>query len=157
MKTIQLKASAIALFTCLILASPAFSQTEKGYDGDQSVKSGQRDNEDRETNLDWIGLFGLFGLTGLIGSRQPNHQTTGTIRKTLIATTVIATAALLTMAEPAVSRALQDSDGDNSSVASDNDDGHTNFGWVGLLGLAGLLGLRKRRSDDNTLTRPGTR
>ncbi|MBC3787486.1 WGxxGxxG family protein [Spirosoma utsteinense] len=153
MKSMRTTAWVLALSTCLIGATPAFSQTEKGYDGDQSVKSGQRDNEDRETNFDWIGLFGLLGLTGLIGPRQRQERPVSVVRKTLIATTIIATAGLLSMAEPAMSRALQESDGDNSSVASDNDDGHTNFGWVGLLGLAGLLGLRKRRSSDNTLTR----
>jgi len=153
MKTIRTTAWALTLSTLLIGATPALSQsqsTDKGYDGDQSIKSGQRDNEDRETNLDWVGFFGLLGLTGLIGSKQNPRDTMA--KKALIITTTIATAALLSMGVPAVSKTLQGAEGNNSSVASDDDDDDTSYGWIGLLGLAGLLGLRRNRHHDNTGT-----
>jgi MYXO-CTERM domain-containing protein len=155
MKTIRTTAWALTLSTLLIGATPALSQshpTEKGYDGDQSVKSGQRDNEDRETNLEWIGLFGLLGLTGLVGPKQRQGQRDTMAKKALIVTTTIATAALLSIGAPAVSKTLQGAEGNNSSVASDNKDDDTSYGWIGLLGLAGLLGLRRNRHHDNTGT-----
>ncbi len=155
MKTIRTTAWVLALSTLLVGASPALSQsqpTDKGYDGDQSVKSGQRDNEDRETNLEWVGLFGLLGLTGLVGGKQKQDRRDTMAKKALIVTTTIATAALLSVGAPAVSRTLQESEGNNSAVASDNNDDDTSYGWIGLLGLAGLLGLRRNRGHENTGT-----
>ncbi|MDB5243327.1 MAG: hypothetical protein JWP57_3952 [Spirosoma sp.] len=155
MKKTRTTAWVLVLTTLLISAAPALSQsqsTDKGYDGDQSVKSGQRDNEDRETNLEWVGLFGLLGLTGLVGSKQKQVQHGTMAKKALIVTTTIATAALLSMGAPAVSKTLQGAEGNNSSVATDDRDHDTSYGWIGLLGLAGLLGLRKNRHNDNTGT-----
>lgn len=46
--------------------------------------------------------------------------------------------------------------GVNQPVTDDDDD--TDWGWIGLLGLAGLLGLRRREPDhrhvDTTTRRP---
>ena len=40
---------------------------------------------------------------------------------------------------------------------NEEDDGGTDYGWIGLLGLAGLAGLagRKRRDDDVTVRAAG--
>lgn len=49
--------------------------------------------------------------------------------------------------------------GDGTYVAETEDDG-MDFGWIGLLGLAGLLGLKKRepayRDTTRTATNPTT-
>jgi MYXO-CTERM domain-containing protein len=61
----------LALSATLSTVTPALSQDQpKGYDQDNSAKGDQRDNEDHETNYDWVGFFGLAGLVGLVGPKR---------------------------------------------------------------------------------------
>lgn len=144
-----------ALSATLSAATPAFSQTqpvERGYDGDQPVKSGQRDTEDHETTFDWVGFFGLFGLVGLLGPKRREIRRSTVVRNMAIATTVLATGAALSIGTPALSQGQDEGKGYNSIEATQpNNDGDDNIsiGWIGLLGLAGLLGLRRGKGDTN--------
>ena len=53
----------LVLGVLLTTLAPAWAQTQNGYDDDQPVETSQRDNEDHETSLGWVGLFGLLGAT----------------------------------------------------------------------------------------------
>ena len=146
MKTMRLMAQAAALSALLLSITPVLSlaqASERGLDGDQPVKTGQRDNEDHETSLDWVGLFGLLGLTGLAGPKRRRDQRSTMARKALVATAVIVTGAALSMATPALSLAQREDDKGYSIESSQQGKGErpTSIGWIGLLGLAGLLGL----------------
>lgn len=77
LKTVVIVTSLLASGATLSVVTPAFSQTqpvEKGFDGDNSVKTGQQDNEDHETNFDWVGYFGLAGLVGLVGPKRDKER-----------------------------------------------------------------------------------
>jgi len=77
MKTVVLITGVLATSALLFSVTPAVSQTprsEKGYDGDNTVKTSQRDTEDHETNFDWVGFFGLAGLVGLVGPKRSRPQ-----------------------------------------------------------------------------------
>ena len=59
------------------------------------------------------------------------------------------------LAMPAVATAQTPNDPAATSPQVDmNDDDGMDWGWVGLLGLAGLLGLRRRDHVDTTTRRP---
>ncbi|AKD55262.1 WGxxGxxG family protein [Spirosoma radiotolerans] len=73
MTTVVLITGVLATSALLLSVTPAISQTprsEKGLDGDNTVKTSQRDTEDHETNFDWVGFFGLAGLVGLVGPKR---------------------------------------------------------------------------------------
>lgn len=71
LRTLVLVTSLLAAEVTLYYPTPGYSQaSEKGYDGDNTVKTSQRDTEDVESNFDWIGFFGLAGLVGLVGPRR---------------------------------------------------------------------------------------
>jgi hypothetical protein len=146
MKSIQLLARAAALSALLISLTPTFSPAqgiERGYDGDQAVTSGQRDTEDHETSLDWVGLFGLLGLVGLVGPKHKRVQRRMMARKAVAITTIVVAGAALSMATPALSLAQQEDEKGYSIESSQQGKGDrpASIGWIGLLGLAGLLGL----------------
>lgn len=59
-------------------------------------------------------------------------------------TTVYALMLAGTLAVPAVSYSQASSPDADQSIATDADRDNDNWGWLGLLGLAGLLGLKRR-------------
>jgi hypothetical protein len=146
MKTRRIIAQATALsaFLLTMTFTPGPAQgIERGYDGDQSVTSGQRDIEDHETSLDWVGLFGLLGLVGLVGPKHKRGQRRMMARKAVVITTIVVAGAALSMATPALSLAQQKDEKGYSIESSQQGKGDrpASIGWIGLLGLAGLLGL----------------
>lgn len=77
MRTVVLITGVLATSAVLFSVTPGISQTprsEKGYDGDNTVKTSQRDTEDHETDFDWVGFFGLAGLVGLVGPKRARPQ-----------------------------------------------------------------------------------
>jgi MYXO-CTERM domain-containing protein len=145
----------LVLSAVLLAATPAHSQTkpiERGYDGDQSVKSGQRDTEDHETGLDWVGYLGLLGLVGLVGPARRQNRYDSTGRRIASVTVVLAMSALLSTGSPAVSQPAHEADQSKSITSSQQNSsgGEPSLGWIGLLGLAGLLGLRRGKRAANS-------
>lgn len=148
MKKMLITLNALMLSAALLIGTPAFSQNkdiERGYDGDQSVKSGQRDTEDHETGLDWTGFFGLLGLVGLVGPARRQNRYDSTGRRVASVAVVLAMGALLSTGSPAVSQPALEADQDKSitSTQQNSNGGEPSLGWIGLLGLAGLFGLRR--------------
>lgn len=149
MKTGRTLGWAVIMSACLLGGTSAWSQTpatEHGYDGDMPSKTSQRDNEDQETTLDWVGLFGLAGLVGVIGPRKRREQRRTTLRTAIVVTAVIATSALLTTGTPALSQEVESQrsdDGNAAETSTPNGRGEPkgSIGWIGLFGLAGLPGL----------------
>lgn len=138
----QLLARAATL-SALLSLSPALSPAqgiERGLDGDQPVVSGQRDNEDHETSLDWVGLFGVLGLVGLVGPKHKRDQRRAMTRKVLVAATIL-TAGALSVTTPGMAQREDDKGYTIESSQQGKGDRPPSIGWIGLLGLAGLLGL----------------
>ncbi|MFD2569210.1 WGxxGxxG family protein [Spirosoma soli] len=146
MKTMRKKAQVITMSALLIAMTPALSQAQarsRGYDVDQVPKeTAQRDIEDKETDLDWVGLFGLLGLVGVVGRKRRPDQRETTMRKVAVIATVLLTSTALAVGTPALSQSGQGDHGNSSESVAQNEDNKTgSWGWIGLFGLAGLLGL----------------
>ncbi len=164
MKSIRLLARPAALSVLLLCLTPDLSPAqaiERGFDGDQSVKSDQRDNEDHETSLDWVGLFGLLGLVGLVGPKRRRDQRRMMARKALVATAIVVAGAALSVATPGMAQREDEKGYSIESSQQGKGDRPPSIGWIGLLGLAGLLGLGLpklgKRKDTNTNSGPSTR
>ncbi len=162
MKTRRTTFRALTLIALLLSMTPALSHAqavERGYDGDQSVKSDQRDNEDHETSLDWVGLFGIAGLVGLVGPKRRKEQRERAMKRVLVGATILVTGAALSVGTPALSQDTDKSPNDKGYSIESSQEGKGNrpisIGWIGLIGLAGLLGLGlpwKKKHDTNAGT-----
>lgn len=72
------------------------------------------------------------------------------IRKMRNAFGMLAATALLGLAAPAVAQEVRDT----RAYGDVDDDDDMDWGWVGLLGLAGLIGLRRRHETPIVTHRP---
>lgn len=123
---------------------PSLSQaqdTQQGSSGGQSTMPGQRDTEDHETSLDWVGLFGVLGLVGLVGPKRRKAQQARATRQALTVGATLIVGATLFLTTPARSQTEENKGYTIESNQQGKDDHPASIGWIGLIGLAGLLGL----------------